>query len=77
MVINGPDAVLLKGKKIVVIDDVVSTGMTMRMADKLMENVGASVIAHVAVIRQGESALGGIDHLTYLHHLPIFTINPD
>lgn len=73
MVINGQDTELLKGKKVVIIDDVVSTGITMQMATKLMHMVGATVLESIAVIRQGDSNLDSISHLTYLHHLPIFS----
>jgi len=71
LVINGTDVALLKGKKVVVIDDVISTGTTMRMVDKLMDMVGASVIANVAVIRQGVPR-ERINNLTSLYELPIF-----
>ncbi len=76
MVTNGSDAEVLKGKKVIIIDDVVSTGITMQMATKLMAMVGATVIECVAVMKQGDSLLKNIDHLTYLQKLPIFTIDP-
>ena len=41
LVINGNDAAFLKGKRVIVMDDVVSTGMTMRLMHALMEKVGA------------------------------------
>ncbi|MBI2404598.1 adenine phosphoribosyltransferase [Candidatus Gottesmanbacteria bacterium] len=75
MVINGSDAELLKRKKVVIIDDVVSTGITMRMTQKLMGTIGATVLKCIAVIRQGDTPLGNIENLTYLHHLPIFSID--
>ncbi len=54
LVINGNDAQLLQGKRVIIMDDVVSTGMTMRLMHGLMEKVGASVVASAAVLRQGE-----------------------
>lgn len=54
LVINGIDADLLKDRSVVVMDDVVSTGMTMRLVHALMEKIGASVVASAAVLRQGE-----------------------
>lgn len=74
MVMNGPDAELLKGKKVAIIDDVISTGTTMQMANRFMEKVGALVIANIAVIRQGDFPLKNIPNLAYLYHLPIFMI---
>ena len=54
LVLNGSDAQLLKGRKVVVIDDVISTGVTMRMMLKLMEKVGAKVVKILTVVKQGE-----------------------
>lgn len=71
LVINGKDATLLKGKKVIVIDDVISTGMTLRMVDKLMDMVGATVVANVAVVKQGTQR-EHIDNLLSLYELPIF-----
>ncbi|MCX6792263.1 MAG: phosphoribosyltransferase family protein [Candidatus Gottesmanbacteria bacterium] len=71
LVINGPDARLLKEKNVIVIDDVISTGTTMRMVSHLMEMVGARVICSFAVIRQGNTALT-IPNLRSLYDIPIF-----
>jgi len=71
LVINGPDASLLKGKKVIVIDDVISTGTTMRMVSHLMEMVGARVSCSIAVIRQGNAILD-IPNLRSLYDIPIF-----
>ncbi|MCX6794287.1 MAG: phosphoribosyltransferase family protein [Candidatus Gottesmanbacteria bacterium] len=71
LVINGPDALLLKGKNIIVIDDVISTGTTMRMVSHFMEMVGARVSCSIAVIRQGNAILD-IPNLRSLYDIPIF-----
>lgn len=54
LVLNGPDAQLLKGKKVVIVDDVVSTGRTIRVVSELMRMTGAEVVGAVAVLKQGE-----------------------
>lgn len=71
LVIRGKDAELLKGKRVVIMDDVISTGMTMQVADSLMEDIGATVVAHAAVLRQGEQ-FRPITNLIALGELPIF-----
>lgn len=76
MVINGPDATLLKGKKVVVIDDVVSTGVTMRMMKKILSDIGATMISCFVVIKQGDTLFEPIENLTFLAELPIF-IDPE
>lgn len=72
LVIDGADQRLLKGKKVVVVDDVVSTGVTMRMMKKLMEKIGAEVVAVAAIILQGENQFDQFNNLVYLTTMPIF-----
>jgi adenine phosphoribosyltransferase len=72
LVIDGVDRKLLAGKKVVIVDDVVSTGVTLRMIRHLMEKVGAEVVACVAIIRQGEKQFDEIENFIYLSELPIF-----
>lgn len=71
LVINGKDATLLKNKKIIIIDDVVSTGITMKMVSKLMNTVGATVVKNIAVIKQGIQ-LTQTENLVSLYELPVF-----
>jgi len=72
LVLDGKDTELLKNKKVAVIDDVVSTGVTMRMIDKLMEKINAEVVVHAAAIRQGKNQFDEIKNFIYLAELPIF-----
>lgn len=71
LVINGVDRDLIKGKRVVIIDDVVSTGVTLRMMRKLMEKIGVTVVLQVAVIKQG-TQFDDLADLVYLAELPIF-----
>jgi len=72
LVINGPDAQLLKGKKVVIVDDVVSTGRTIRVAREIMEMAGAEVIGAVAVFEQGEKEKKIEVPFSFLGSLPLF-----
>lgn len=72
LVIDGVDRTLLAGKKVVIVDDVVSTGVTLRMIRHLMEKIGAEVVACVAIIRQGAKQFDEIENFIYLSELPIF-----
>ncbi len=72
LVIDGRDRQLLSDKKVAIVDDVVSTGVTMRMMKKLMERIGAKVVVCAAVIRQGEKQFDEIKNFIYLATLPIF-----
>ena len=73
LVLGGRDAALLSGKKVVIMDDVVSTGVTIRMMEKLMEKVGATVVKTVCVLRQGEQ-FDKMENLIFLAELPVFKI---
>lgn len=71
LVLDGNDALMLKNRKVVVMDDVISTGVTIRMMNKLMEKVGAEVVTTVAVLREG-AQFEEIPKLIYLAELPVF-----
>lgn len=72
LVLNGLDAEILKGKKVVIVDDVVSTGRTIRVVKELMKMVGAEVVGAVAVLKQGEKQEELDIPFTYLGALPLF-----
>ena len=71
LVVNGPDVELLRGKRVVIIDDVISSGVTMRMMSYLMEKVGAEVVGIFTAIKQGEQ-LDHFENLYFISELPIF-----
>jgi len=69
LVIDGKDAEILKGKKVIVVDDVVSTGTTVEAIKSLMEKVGAKVVTIASILKQGEIYK---ENLIFLEKLPIF-----
>ncbi|MBI2103405.1 adenine phosphoribosyltransferase [Candidatus Woesebacteria bacterium] len=71
LVLNGPDAEFLEGKKVLVVDDVISTGVTMRMISYLMTKIHAEVVGYLVVLRQGEQ-FDEFKNLDYLAELPVF-----
>ncbi len=64
------DQRLLKGKRVVLVDDVISTGSTLQGMRLLMDKVGARVVAEAAVFTEGERAQW--KNIIALGHLPIF-----
>lgn len=72
LVIDGKDADLLRGKKVIVLDDVVSSGKTINAICDLVENVGGKVVKVVAIFKQEglKEDLG--ENFIYLSILPIF-----
>ena len=73
LVIDGVDAKLIKGKKVVIVDDVVSSGRTMKAVEQLMEICSADVVAEVAVFRQGDRDGDELSKLMFVGSLPVFT----
>lgn len=74
LVLDGGEAGMLAGKKVVVIDDVISTGVTMRMMGKLMEKVGAEIVSYAAVLKQGKQ-FDKFENLLTLAELPVFKLD--
>jgi adenine phosphoribosyltransferase len=65
------DHALLRGKRVILVDDVISTGSTLQGMRLLMDKVGAKIVAEAAVFTEGERAQWG--HIIALGHLPLFT----
>lgn len=66
--IDGTDVPRLKGKRVVILDDVVSTGGTLRGLSELLHDIGATVVATMAVFTEGNRR----DDVISLGHLPLF-----
>jgi len=77
LVLNGPDAEKINGKKICLIDDVISTGNSYRAMVDLVSHTEARINFAGAVLREGEFDLSDIEKkiskpLTFLGYIPIF-----
>lgn len=60
----------LRGRKILIVDDVISTGESVAALEKLVDEVGAETVGKFAVLAEGEAA--DRDDITYLEYLPLF-----
>ena len=67
------DAELMKGKKILIVDDVISTGESLRALEVLVEKAGGIIVGKMAVLAEGDAQ--DREDLIYLEKLPLF--NPD
>lgn len=61
---------VLRGKKILIVDDVISTGESVAALEQLVETVGAETVGKFAVLAEGEAA--DRKDITYLEYLPLF-----
>ena len=64
------DRALISGKRVVLVDDVVSTGSTLKGMKKVMELAGAEVVAEAAIFTEGDPEEWS--HILALGHLPLF-----
>jgi adenine phosphoribosyltransferase len=64
------DRPLVVGRPVVLVDDVISTGSTVEAMRRLMEAVGATVVAEAAVFTEGDAPRQ--DEVISLGHLPLF-----
>ena len=71
--LDGADAKLMEGKRILIVDDVISTGESLKAPEVLVEKAGGIVCGRMAVLAEGD-AQDRAD-LIYLEKLPLF--NPD
>ena len=68
--IDGEDAEYLKGKKVLIVDDVISTGGSLLSIENLVEQAGGNVVGKMTVLAEGDAA--DRDDIIYLEILPLF-----
>ena len=71
LILDEKDRDLLKGKKAVILDDVISTGSTLQGMRMILEKAGATIAAEAAILTEGDRAKWM--HILSLGHLPLFT----
>lgn len=64
------DRRLLSNKRVILLDDVISTGSTLNGMRKLMEQAGAKVLAEAAILTEGDQ--NDWRDIISLGHLPLF-----
>lgn len=70
LVLDQMDAEFLKGKRVLIIDDVISTGESLRAMEALCEKTGAVVTGKIAVLAEGDAFYR--EDITVLAQLPLF-----
>ena len=73
LVIDTKDAEQISGKRILILDDVISTGESLRAVEALVEKAGGIIVGRMAVLAEGDAAKR--DDIITLAPLPLF--NPD
>ena len=71
LILDEKDIEMMKGKKAVILDDVISTGSTLQGMRMILDKAGSSVVAEAAIFTEGDRAQWM--HIVALGHLPLFT----
>ena len=71
LILDEKDRQLIQHKKVVIIDDVISTGSTLQGMRMILEKANANVVAEAAILTEGDRAQWM--HIISLGHLPLFT----
>ena len=64
------DAEKLKGKKVAIVDDVISKGESLAAAERLVQKAGGEVCSRLAILAEGKAAER--TDITFLQKLPLF-----
>ncbi len=71
LILDQKDRELIRGKKVVILDDVISTGSTLQGMRMILDKAEAAVVAEAAILTEGDRAQWM--HIISLGHLPLFT----
>ncbi len=69
------DAELMKGKKILIVDDVISTGESLKAIETLVAHAGGEICGRMTILAEGDAAKRS--DIIYLEELPLFDRNGD
>ena len=64
------DAEMMKGKRILIVDDVISTGESLRAIEALVAQAGGEICGRMSILAEGDAARRG--DLIFLEELPLF-----
>jgi len=67
------EAEMMRGKRVLIVDDVISTGESLKALEILVEKAGGNVVGKMTVLAEGDAQQR--KDITYLEKLPLF--NPD
>lgn len=60
----------LRNKRVLIVDDVISTGESLAAVNKLVEQFDANIVGQAAILAEGDAA--DRDDIIYLEKLPLF-----
>ena len=69
LILDGTDGEQIRGKKIVILDDVISTGESLQSVEKLVKKFDVDIVAKAAILAEGDAAKR--DDIVFLGELPL------
>lgn len=70
LILDGADAQRLANKRVVIVDDVISSGGSLKAAKALVERTGAQVVGQLAILAEGAAV--DRNDIQFLAELPLF-----
>ena len=70
LILDGADGEQIRGKRVVVLDDVISTVDSLRAIEELVEHAGGNIVGKAAILAEGDAQYR--DDIKYLEILPLF-----
>ena len=71
--LSGDDAEFMRGKRVLIVDDVISTGESLLGLEDLVNQVGGNIVGRMTILAEGEAA--NREDLIYLEKLPLLDKN--
>ncbi len=68
--IDGDDAEYMKGRRVLIVDDVISTGESLKAIETLVERAGGTIVGRMAILAEGDAQTRS--DISYLEKLPVF-----
>ena len=70
LILDGADGEQIRGKRVVILDDVISTGESLHAMEELVGRFDADVVAEAAILAEGDAAER--TDIVFLEKLPLF-----
>ena len=68
--LDGNDAAMMRGKRVLVVDDVISTGESLHALEELGKAAGGNIVGKMAILAEGDAQTR--EDIIYLEKLPLF-----
>ena len=71
--IDAAEAAKMNGRRVLIVDDVISTGESLRAVEKLVKAAGGEIAGRMAVLAEGDAIYR--DDILYLERLPLLNVD--